>query len=76
MQAFPFSKTVNQIKTYAEIVDSDCELVLLLADSSYVSIYCKDENVIERIYFNALQNHIVEVQVVTMKMTQEPALPI
>lgn len=45
----------------------------MLADSSYVSIYCKDENVIEN--FNALQNHIVEVQVVTMKMIQEPAVP-
>ncbi|MCI3986008.1 DUF2691 family protein [Bacillus vallismortis] len=49
LQAFPFGKTVDQVETYEEFVDSDCELVLLLADSSYVEIYCKDRNAIEKL---------------------------
>ncbi|MCO4850684.1 DUF2691 family protein [Bacillus vallismortis] len=65
LQAFPFGKTVDQVETYEEFVDSDCELVLLLADSSCVEIYCKDRNVIEKLYSNALQDHFEEVQLIT-----------
>ncbi|MGG1243126.1 DUF2691 family protein [Bacillus cabrialesii] len=65
LQAFPFGKTVNQVKTYEEFVDSGCELVLLIADNSYVSIYCKNKNTIEKLYLNALKNDFEEVQFIT-----------
>lgn len=65
LQAFPFGKTVNQVKTYEEFVDSGCEFVLLIADNSYVSIYCKNKNTIEKLYFNALKNDFEEVQFIT-----------
>lgn len=55
LQAYPFGQAVDLVQTYEEFVDSDCELVLLLADSSYVSIYCKDRNVIEKLFINALK---------------------
>ncbi|MEI1421532.1 DUF2691 family protein [Bacillus cabrialesii] len=64
-QAFPCGKTVNQIKTYEEFVDSGCELVLLIADNSYVSIYCKNKHTIEKLYFNALKNDFADVQFIT-----------
>ncbi|KAF1342305.1 hypothetical protein ABP1_3037 [Bacillus subtilis] len=56
---------VNQVNTYEEFADSDCELVLLIADNSYVSIYCKNKNIIEKLYFNALQNDFEDVQFIT-----------
>ncbi|MCY7756853.1 DUF2691 family protein [Bacillus inaquosorum] len=65
LQAYPFGQAVNLVQTYEEFVDSDCELVLLLADSSYVSIYCKDRNVIEKLFINALKNDSEEVQLIT-----------
>ncbi|MCY8534360.1 DUF2691 family protein [Bacillus vallismortis] len=43
LQAFPFGKTVDQVETYEEFVDSDCELVLLLADSSLLKYIAKTE---------------------------------
>ncbi|MED0799829.1 DUF2691 family protein [Bacillus inaquosorum] len=55
LQAYPFGQAVDLVQTYEEFIDSDCELVLLLADSSYVSIYCKDRNVIEKLFINALK---------------------
>ena len=36
-----------------------------LADNSYVSIYCKNKNIIEKLYFNALQNDFEDVQFIT-----------
>ncbi|AEP90933.1 YncE [Bacillus subtilis subsp. subtilis str. RO-NN-1] len=65
LQAFPYGKTINQVNTYEEFADSDCELVLLIADNSYVSIYCKNKNIIEKLYFNALQNDFEDVQFIT-----------
>ncbi|QIW80128.1 DUF2691 family protein [Bacillus tequilensis] len=65
LQAFPLGKTVIQVQTYEEFVDSDCALVLLIADSSYVSIYCKNKNDIEKLYFNALKNFFEDVQFIT-----------
>lgn len=56
---------VNQVNTYEEFADSDCELVLLIADNSYVSIYCKNKKFIEKLYFNALQNDFEDVQFIT-----------
>lgn len=51
LKAFPHGKTVNQVNTYEEFADSDCKFVLLIADNSYVSIYCKNKNTIEKILF-------------------------
>ncbi|MCY7904706.1 DUF2691 family protein [Bacillus inaquosorum] len=65
LQAYPFGQAVDLVQTYEEFIDSDCELVLLLADSSYVSIYCKDRNVIEKLFINALKNDFEEVQLKT-----------
>ncbi|MFV9833117.1 DUF2691 family protein [Bacillus stercoris] len=65
LKAFPHGKTVNQVNTYEEFADSDCEFVLLIADNSYVSIYCKNKNTIEKLYFNALHNDFEDVQFIT-----------
>nr|AAB41098.1 YncE [Bacillus subtilis] len=65
LKAFPYGKMVNQVNTYEEFADSDCELVLLIADNSYVSIYCKNKNIIEKLYFNALQHDFEDVQFIT-----------
>lgn len=65
LQAYPFGQAVDLVQTYEEFIDSDCELVLLLADSSYVSIYCNDRNVIEKLFINALKNDFEEVQLIT-----------
>lgn len=65
LKAFPYGKMVNQVNIYEEFADSDCELVLLIADNSYVSIYCKNKKIIEKLYFNALQNDFEDVQFIT-----------
>ncbi|MCY7859479.1 DUF2691 family protein [Bacillus sonorensis] len=65
LRAYPLGKVVNQINTYEEFMNSECELVLLLVDSSYVSIYCKDTNVVEKLYLNALKNEFEDVKFIT-----------
>lgn len=52
LQAYPKGKSAK-ISTYEDFLKSDCELVLLVADSCNVSIYCKDEAKVSLLYTNA-----------------------
>ena len=56
IKAFPIGSTtpVNDIATYERFLDSDCQLVLLVADSSYVMIYGKDQRVMDNLYVTAV----------------------
>ncbi len=50
-----FSKgPVKDIETYEVFRESHCELALLIVDSTFVDIYCKDEPLLESLYQHAL----------------------
>jgi hypothetical protein len=53
LQAYPKGKKSLLVETYEEFVSSDCQLVLLVVDSIYVTIYCKDKEKLEGLYQNA-----------------------
>ncbi|MFM9278173.1 DUF2691 family protein [Paenibacillus jiagnxiensis] len=53
LKAFPKGEIVTDLRTYEEFVNSDCQLVLLVVDSVYVTIYCKEEEKVDRLYYNA-----------------------
>ncbi|MFP3357523.1 DUF2691 family protein [Planococcus sp. SIMBA_143] len=40
-------------ETYEEFVASDCQLVLLIVDTIYTTIYCKDQQMLHALYENA-----------------------
>lgn len=65
VKAYPKEKNVIDIKTYEEFLNSDCQLVLLIVDSAYVTIYCKDKDLLERLHHNAKLNSYENVQFVT-----------
>ena len=65
VKAYPKEKNVIDIKTYEEFLNSDCQLVLLNVDSTYVTIYCKDKDILESLYHNAKLNSYENVQFVT-----------
>ncbi|WP_338777763.1 DUF2691 family protein [Metabacillus sp. FJAT-52054] len=53
LQAFPKGESSLRVETYEEFVNSNCQLVLLVFDSVYVEIYCKDNIRLESLYQNA-----------------------
>ncbi|WP_342572669.1 DUF2691 family protein [Paenibacillus sp. FSL R5-0749] len=53
LKAFPKGAKITDLITYEDYMLSDCQLVLLVVDSIYVTVYCKDTEKIEEIY-----NHI------------------
>lgn len=54
-KAFKDKTYVQEIATYEEFLNSQCELVLLIVDCAYVTIYVKDQHVTEKIYRKAVQ---------------------
>lgn len=53
LKAFPKGTHLNNFDTYEEFLKSDCELCLLIADCSYVELYCKNLTILEKLYDNA-----------------------
>ena len=64
LQAYPKGK-ITEINTYEEFAESNCELVLLVVDSYYATIYCKDKAKLELLFKNAQDYAFEDVEYVT-----------
>ncbi len=53
LNAFSKGVPITEFDNYEDFVDSNCEICMLIVDSSYVDVYCKDVLLIEKIYNNA-----------------------
>ncbi|GAA3412147.1 DUF2691 family protein [Paenibacillus hodogayensis] len=53
LKAFPLDTNSFDINTYEDFLVSDCELIFLIVDSVYTSIYCKDLKTLSELYVNA-----------------------
>lgn len=40
------------IQTFEDFMESNCQIVFMCWDSSFVEIYCKDKKILEKIYYN------------------------
>jgi Protein of unknown function (DUF2691) len=64
--AYPKGKQVRDIETYDDFINSECQLVLLIVDSSFTTIYCKNKEILERLYNNAIVQGFDQVQYITV----------
>ncbi|WP_108672572.1 DUF2691 family protein [Peribacillus acanthi] len=63
--AYPKGKQVIDIETYEDFINSECQLVLLIVDSSFTTIYCKNKEILDRLYNNAIKRGYDQVQYIT-----------
>lgn len=54
-----------KIETYEDFLESDCQFVLLLVDSSYVTIYSKNKSTIQSLYDQAVAAGYKKVEYIT-----------
>lgn len=73
IHAYPMEKEKYAIETYQDFLDSDCELVFLCADSIYVEIYCKHEEILQQIIKNCEKNQF-EVKEISLQDVQSRTL--
>ncbi|MCH7322108.1 DUF2691 family protein [Solibacillus sp. MA9] len=65
LKAFPNKLDVKEISTYQEFVKSECQFVLLLIDSSYVTIYSKDQNIIQQLFSKGVSAGYENIEYIT-----------
>ncbi|WP_339175941.1 DUF2691 family protein [Solibacillus sp. FSL R5-0691] len=65
LKAFKEHTAVQDIFTYEDFLVSQCEIALLIVDSSYVTIYAKDEHITDRIYRKVVQNGYENIEYIT-----------
>ncbi|MEJ6529363.1 DUF2691 family protein [Exiguobacterium sp. USCH10] len=54
-----------EIVTYEDFLQSTCKFVLLVIDSQYVTIYCKDQEMLNSLYENAFLHEFEEIAYIT-----------
>lgn len=64
-KAYPKGESIEDVPTYEEFLKSQCQLALLVIDSSYVTVYCKDNKLLDELYLNALRNGFEKVEYIT-----------
>ncbi|AJS58977.1 DUF2691 family protein [Paenibacillus sp. IHBB 10380] len=65
LKAYPKGKNTIDVRTYEEFMGSDCQLVLLVVDSSYITVYCKSKEKLEELYLNAYNQGYINLEYIT-----------
>lgn len=65
LKAFSKSKDIIDVQTYEEFLNSECKFILLVIDSVYVALYCKDKDMLECLYSNAIMNEFSNLKYIT-----------
>ena len=55
----------NNIDTFEEYINSNCQMVILIYDCEYVEIYSKNEQELHNFYLNALRSNFSNVCMIT-----------
>ncbi|MFK4300587.1 MULTISPECIES: DUF2691 family protein [unclassified Paenibacillus] len=50
LKAYPLETKIIDVMSYEEYLLSECQLVLLVIDSVYIAVYCKDHKKLEDLY--------------------------
>ncbi|MBP3951774.1 DUF2691 family protein [Bacillus sp. YZJH907-2] len=65
LKAFPVGDEVHDIETYEDFLESKSEVVLLIADTAYTTIYCKDKDTIKKVFENTRNFGFENVEYIT-----------
>lgn len=60
-----FSDNNNDLHTYDEFLKDDCQIIILVNDSEFVELYCKDESISCAFYNNAVSERFSDVMYIT-----------
>ena len=65
IKAYPIGSDCSCINTYEDYLKSDCQIILLCADSSFIDFYSKDIEIINKVNENCINYNFEQVNPVT-----------
>jgi Protein of unknown function (DUF2691). len=64
-KAFPSKKSIINITTLEEYLNSECKIALFIVDSKYIAIYAKNIKILQQIEKNAQNKGFAEIEYFT-----------
>lgn len=61
------SDNIEEINNYSDFVNSNCIFILFITDNEFVEIYCKDEELFEKVKKNIIDNKFTDIKELTDK---------
>lgn len=74
LKAFPVGAEVHQVETYVGFLTSSCQFVLLVVDSSYVTVYAKSSALLETMFEYAVVSGFSDVERIYDEMYSRTSL--
>ncbi|WP_080066727.1 DUF2691 family protein, partial [Ruminiclostridium hungatei] len=62
IKAYPINSKRVEINTFKDFLESNCEFVFLCTDSGFIEFYCKDRDILDKVYNNCICNGFEKVQ--------------
>ena len=62
IKAYPLDEEHIEINTLEDFLESNCEMVLLCTDSTYIEFYCKSREILDRINNNCKSDNFLNVE--------------
>jgi hypothetical protein len=53
------------INTYGDYLESNCQMILLCADSTFIDFYSKDTAILREVHKNCIDNNFEQVLIIT-----------
>jgi hypothetical protein len=62
IKAYPLDSERIKIKTFKDFLRSSCVMVILCTDTSFIEFYCKEKEILDKIYNNCINNGFDKVE--------------
>ena len=70
LKAYPLNTKRKNIQTYKDFVESECRLIFLCTDSTFIEVYCKDSKTLAKIYDNCINYSFESVMYVSVEQAK------
>jgi len=62
IKAYPINSEHVEIGTFKDFLESSCEMVILCTDTSYIEFYCKNREVLDKVFNNCIKYDFEKVE--------------
>jgi hypothetical protein len=62
IKAYPIGSERIEIKTFKDFLRSNCVMVILCTDSGFIEFYCKEKEILDKVYTNCINNGFEKVE--------------
>ncbi|MEL7568270.1 MAG: DUF2691 family protein [Dehalobacterium sp.] len=74
IKAYRLGSEHMKIKTLEDFLKSDCEMILLCTDSTFIEFYCKDRDILDKVYNNCIGDNFVKTEYKSVTEVSERVL--